>query len=81
LENPSQILLILLHILLMVHTCCLSIFETAKIHPAINDCRYKVVGIYYPGCDDDDDDDDDELLNFKPRYSFQFCAAILGMRL
>jgi hypothetical protein len=79
LENPSQILLILLHVPLMVHTCCLSKFETAKMHPAIDDCRYKVVGIYYPGCDDDDDDE--QLLNFKPRYSCQFCAAILGMKL
>ncbi len=49
------------------------------MHPAIDDCRYKVVGIYYPGCDDDDDDE--QLLNFKPRYSCQFCAAILGMKL
>ncbi len=54
-----------------VHPCCLSFFQTAKIHPAIDDCRYKVVGIYYAGCDDDDDDDE-QLLNFKPRYSCQF---------
>jgi hypothetical protein len=64
-----------------VHPCCLSSFQTAKIHPAIDDCRYPGVGIYYPGCDDDDDDDDEQLLNFKPRYSCQLCAAILGMRL
>jgi hypothetical protein len=71
LETPSQILLLSRDVPLMcIHAV---IFQTAKIHPAIDDCRYKVVGIYCAGCDDDDDNDDDEqLLNFKPRYSCQF---------
>ncbi len=42
----------------------------------IDDCRYKVVGIYNPGCDDDD-----QLMDIKPRYSCQIYVAILGMKL
>jgi hypothetical protein len=72
---PSQVLLILLHVSLMC-ICAAWVLLRLQSDPVIDDCRYKVVGIYYPGCDDDD-----QLMDIKPRYSCQICVAILGMKL